>query len=594
MKALSKMGIKMQKVEEDFLLTETIDPVFFETGMSPSIEEFNDLFEQSQSIIRNLKNSSSFENGQILTNLDSLQSLLQSYQYSFREMVIVTRNKGFKDYGVIGEMRDVIHKVENILKEDKNIQASYYMLMLRRHEKDYLLRKQLKYQDKFANTLSDFYSYIKNSSLNALKKQDLIENLNNYHSLFLRVIKYDKTLGIKNHAGIIDHIEITSLQIENKLSVLHDEFETLSKVRIQRSSIILFSFLIFFGIVIMLILFRISKEIVHSLNKLNKHISKLGKGKIPGFLQIKYNNEITDMISNINILTKNLGNTKKFAIEVGQGNLQTHINVFDNEGDIGGSLIEMRKQLLKVAEEREKNEKANRTRIFINDGMSRVNELLNHTNNSIDEMCHQLIAFLVKYIDANQGVIYLRKDEDLDYMVACGAYAYARHKFLDKTIHFGDGIAGTCALERETIYLTEIPENYINITSGLGDAPPRSIAVIPVIYEDNVSGVIEMAAFNEIEEHKIRFLEQASERLGLAVVTHQNSVKTMQLLEQTNQQRDELQAQEETLRQNLEELRVTQEAMNRKEETLNIKIKRLEEKNQYLERELNYLQMTKN
>jgi methyl-accepting chemotaxis protein len=173
---------------------------------------------------------------------------------------------------------------------------------------------------------------------------------------------------------------------------------------------------------------------------------------------------------------------------------------------------------------------------------------------------------LVEYLNANQGGLFVYNDEDPDYIhfELASAFAYNRQKFLKKEIIWGEGLIGACAIEKQTIYYTEIPENYIQITSGLGESRPRSLLIVPLMIEEKVLGIIELASFSEIEQFQIEFVEKIAQSIASTLTTVRTNIKTASLLAKTQQQAEEMSAQEEEMRQNMEELQATQEEAARK------------------------------
>jgi DNA repair exonuclease SbcCD ATPase subunit len=136
---------------------------------------------------------------------------------------------------------------------------------------------------------------------------------------------------------------------------------------------------------------------------------------------------------------------------------------------------------------------------------------------------------------------------------------------------------GQAYLEAETTLLTEIPRNYTFITSGLGDATPTCILIVPAKYNDRVEAVIEMAGFIRYEAHQVAFVEKAGEILASTIISAKNSEKMHRLLEDSNMQSEQMRAQEEEMRQNLEELMATQEQQQRLERELRENAGHLEE-----------------
>lgn len=202
---------------------------------------------------------------------------------------------------------------------------------------------------------------------------------------------------------------------------------------------------------------------------------------------------------------------------------------------------------------------------WVSKGIAKISDILRQDDS--EEIYQKLLIAIVKYLNANQGGIYLLEEDPSgdNYLSLVSCYAYQRKKFIDKKIDLGQGLVGQCYLEKEPIILKEIPEEYLSITSGLGDAPPTFLTIIPLIHESEVSGVLELALFQELENFQIEFLTTLGESIASFVSTNNLNVKTKKLLEQSQIQMEQLRAQEEEMRQNMEELQATQEEMQRKE-----------------------------
>ena len=206
-------------------------------------------------------------------------------------------------------------------------------------------------------------------------------------------------------------------------------------------------------------------------------------------------------------------------------------------------------------------------RNWVTEGLAIFADIL-RSDNDLNKLGENTIIQLVKYLGANQGAIFIYNDDDKNdphlEMIAC--YAYERRKHINKKVEIGDGLVGQCFLEKETIILKEVPQNYIRITSGLGDGTPRFLIVVPMKREENVMGIIEIAAFKPLEEYQIKFVEKLAESIASTVYNVNINKKTGELLEQSQMQTEAMRAQEEEMRQNMEELQATQEEMVRKEQ----------------------------
>jgi hypothetical protein len=239
------------------------------------------------------------------------------------------------------------------------------------------------------------------------------------------------------------------------------------------------------------------------------------------------------------------------------------INIERDKGREAEKVLEENFKTLKESQDGEKN------RVWASTGMSDLGDLIRKNQDSKD-FYEELINFVVKYLDANQGVIYTieknvdNREGDQIGIVPQAAYAFNRKKRLKETYSIGEGLVGQCFVEKDIIFLTDVPENYIRITSGLGDANPRCIIVIPLIQNDAVEGVIELASFNVFAEQQIEFLKSLGETIAGSIFNFRINTRTKRLLEESQEQTEQMRAQEEEMRQNMEEIQATQEENERR------------------------------
>lgn len=231
------------------------------------------------------------------------------------------------------------------------------------------------------------------------------------------------------------------------------------------------------------------------------------------------------------------------------------------------SLDELRKTLSKNKEEEEKRRKEEEQRTWVTNGVAQFGEILRRNQDNMEELSYTVTRYLVDYMKINQaGFFILNKDDEKNkFFELTGHVAFDRKKFTDKRIMWGEGLIGRCGLEKETIYMTDIPDNYINVTSGLGEAGPKSLLIVPLKTSDDIYGAIEMASFRELEEYEIGFVEKTAESIALTISNVQNNMRTRKLLSETQEQSEKMRQQEEELRQNMEEMRATQEENQRRE-----------------------------
>ncbi len=213
------------------------------------------------------------------------------------------------------------------------------------------------------------------------------------------------------------------------------------------------------------------------------------------------------------------------------------------------------------------------------EGMAKFSDIL-RAEVDLKQLSDTIISNLIKYLKANQGGIFVLNESDKDdiHLELLACYAYDRKKYLHRKIGIGEGLVGQCYLEKENILLSEIPSNYVAITSGLGNSTPRYLILAPLIYNEKVMGVIEIASFHSIEKHEVEFINKLAESIASTISSVKINERTRLLLESSQQQAEEMRSQEEEIRQNMEELMASQEEMTRKEIAYIEEIKSLKER----------------
>ena len=301
--------------------------------------------------------------------------------------------------------------------------------------------------------------------------------------------------------------------------------------------------------------------------------------------------ELRDEDSIISNLITNLKKAADFINNITKGNYSIGWEGMDgktrdlNKDSIAGELIMMRDQMKNAKQEDE-------IRIWTNEGLSKFGDLIREYQNDLSYLSDELISNIVVYMKAQQGGLFFLNDEDPThkYLELVGCYAYQRKKFLEKKIELGQGIVGQTFLEGETAYLSNLPEDYVNITSGLGEANPQVLLVVPLRLNEVVVGILEIASLKPFENYEIDFLERLAESIASAISSVKTNEKTKILLEQSQQQAEEMRAQEEEMRQNMEELQATQEQMHRKNEEIENLLRQASENEESMKLQMDTLQ----
>lgn len=287
-------------------------------------------------------------------------------------------------------------------------------------------------------------------------------------------------------------------------------------------------------------------------------------------------NEIGAAAGRVNNIIEQLKDASDFVKAIGEGKLSLKYEEFDRSYTRGASrladsLIDMQSRLRELSEEDQRRQ-------WINEGLTRCVDILRSGTDDLNTLGDKIISTLASYTGSNQGGLYLLNDVDEKnpYLELISLFAFDVKKHETRRIKLGEGILGQAFLEKQTTYLQHLPAEYVRITSGLGEANPSSLLVVPLKIDQDVFGVIELASFNDYQEHVITFVERLGETIASTFATVKAAQQNRELLAEARHATEAMRSQEEEMRQNMEELQATQEEMARKERDYLSRIEELE------------------
>ena len=264
--------------------------------------------------------------------------------------------------------------------------------------------------------------------------------------------------------------------------------------------------------------------------------------------------------------------------QLSEGELDFDINLQEND-HIGESILKLKDNL-------NNNKKEETIRSWNTEGLTKFAEILRSTNASIEDLSNTVLSNLIKLVDANQGNIFIvegGEDDRTEHLDLIACYAYETKKQLSQTIEKGQGLVGQCWKSGETILLTEVPQDYTTITSGLGEVTPSCLLITPLKLNKITIGVLELAAFEVFKDFEIDFVKQIAKNIAATFITLKTNRRTEQLLEESQAFTEQMRSQEEEMRQNMEELQATQEELSRNNDEIASKTKALEKQQGILE-----------
>lgn len=301
------------------------------------------------------------------------------------------------------------------------------------------------------------------------------------------------------------------------------------------------------------------KSVVKPLNEVSKAVRLLSEGGSSDDLKVQSFGVVADIAKDMNEVFHNMQAATVFAQEIGEGNFESEAGDVNENDALTTALLDMRDKLKDVAEEEKK-------RNWAVQGLATFSELLRNNQDDLEELGYNVIKNLVKYLGANQGGFFTYKpydgndavsEEDALFkgkveLVSC--YAYEKRKYKVKEVFVGEGLVGQCVVEGETIYLNDVPGDYVNITSGLGKATPRSILIVPLQVNEEIFGVVEIASFKNIEDYQVKFVEDLSESIASTLSSVKMAMNTKTLLDKAEEANKEMRSKEEQMEEIQDEL----------------------------------------
>jgi CheY-like chemotaxis protein/signal transduction histidine kinase/HAMP domain-containing protein len=302
-----------------------------------------------------------------------------------------------------------------------------------------------------------------------------------------------------------------------------------------------------------------------------------------------------DLTGNVNRLAGNLTTQVRaianVATAVTKGDLTRTITV-----EAQGELMELKNNVNQMISNLRETTQKNMEQDWLKTNLARFSGMM-QGQKSLESVSRLIMSELTPLVSAQHGVFFVaEKDEAETVLRLLASYAYRQRKNVSNEFRFGEGLVGQSALERKSILLTNVPDDYIQVNSGLGQAPPLNIVVLPVLFEDEVKGVIELASFNPFSDIHLIFLEQLAESIGVVLNMISANMQTESLLTQSQALTEELQNNSEALRQQQDELRrsnaeLEAQAMSLKasEELLKAQQEELQQINEELEEKASLL-----
>ncbi len=315
-----------------------------------------------------------------------------------------------------------------------------------------------------------------------------------------------------------------------------------------------------------------------------------GQAEVPGVAGTWKN--LTDAVNAMaNSLTAQVRNIADVATAVTKGDLTRQITV-EAQGELDELKANLNQMIANLKETTERNQEQD----WLKTNLAKFSRMM-QGQKDLESVSRLIMSELTPLVSAHHGAFFILDNEaGMPTLRLIASYAYRARKHVGNRFAMGEGLVGQAALEKQPILLQNVPDDYIQITSGLGEAPPRNIIVLPVLFEGEVKAAIELASFLPFSQIHQTFLDQLGESIGVVLNMIGASMRTEELLEQSQKltqelqsQSKELQSQQDELKRSNSELEAQAKTLRQSEELLKEQQEELQQVNEELEEKASLL-----
>ena len=348
---------------------------------------------------------------------------------------------------------------------------------------------------------------------------------------------------VKKHNDIVDFIK-----------EYREELEQENNSYIFKINLSIFIILILFLIIIVVIYQLLNSKVYRSLTFIKKISEEALNDTFRENINVRYATLPEEIIRNLKKLFDKFQKTNKIIDLISKGKEKEV-----DEDLLGNSLLKksfknLITNLIAIKNKEEERRNTEEEEKWISEGVMQISEVFKINNENVVLLAEEIISQLVNYTKAAQGAVFIY-DEDLDSenLKLVAGYAYDRKRFLEDKVPLGSGLVGACAKEKHSIILKQVPEEYFKIGTAMGESSPKSIYLYPLLIENNLLGVIELASFDILGDKEIKYIEKVASNISISLSNAQNNLKTVRLLEQSRSQNEEIEFREIKLKNIIEE-----------------------------------------
>ena len=390
--------------------------------------------------------------------------------------------------------------------------------------------------------------------------------------------------GSKGHGLYVDYRGIKVLaawrylpHLRMGMVVKKDASEAFASAnRVARWSVVGGILTLLCALIVVLVL---ANKISRPIRELTETTQAMAAGDLTSMAAVSTRDEIGDLAQSFNSMIKTFRDVEAVAEAVSRGDLEQKVLLKSERDTLGLSINRMTETLAELTEQNEQDR-------WLKTGQAELSGQM-QGQLELPQLCQSIVTHLVQYLGAQAAALFVADSEGA--LRLQGSHVHGGEAHLTRVFQPGEGLVGQAAKTGEPIVLSEVPEGYFKVRSGLGGAAPRTVALFPMVHDGQVQGVLELGSFSRLTEEDCDLLQKVSQSIAVALHTAKSRDLMRELLAETQSKSEELQQQSEQLQAANEELAEQTEELRRSEEELHSQQAELQATNEELEEKSEFL-----
>ncbi len=533
---------------------------FYKYGENQLVKDLQDLEDSIASNITSVSKHPVITRNKLLFRVNNIYSKFDNYGSQVFHIIELLKQRGNVNSGLV---RENISRSRELYKFGQKLVASPktaadYIRFLH-YQKLYYVSNNKEFREELTWYLNNIAYSSTQSKDNEIRK---LLNSNEQKSLdalvessiegLTRLTHLEEELSPSQKSGAWQTIELLFKEIQQEFSTLMQEYEFIIQKRQtdrQRTFYIVFVAIVLLNLTLA---FLFSYELKLTYHFTVRMLERILKIEPSNGQRSKLLNKELKVMSDI---TEQIIRDRKFNFEslerIIEGKpLDDSLNKLSEYGV--NTMLRLQNHLEEVISESERRKREEKISSWQIKGQAVIESIFRMHQVHINDLSQKLVKTLVDFLEVNQGALFLF-DEAEEILILFAAYSLGKFRAVSQRFQLGDGLVGSCALERKAVYVTEVPENYFSIHSGLGEAKPKCIYLMPLAVDDRLYGVLELASFKLFEPHELDLLEMLSVNIGSGFARIKTSYESELLAEKTQRRSEEMVKREKDLGDKLNE-----------------------------------------